>query len=175
MAYSNKHLTSYMYVGTVYTRCSSPLLPDYPWVLGKKSFLNQKPKLPWQFWNTHTYLIHVLPYSGQLSRKKTFINWQKRFSRRKLSQIAHWCSCQKTPCPSILQKKTLRFCSYLWKFSLQSWGAWHLLAVTPVSNPRKFSLQKPYCWSFLTVSRYMVDHFLTHMHTHILTLTHSHI
>ena len=120
MAYSNKHLTSYMYVGTVYTRCSSPLLPDYPWVLGKKNFLNQKPKLPWQFWNTHTYLIHVLTYSGQLSRKKTFINWQKRFSRRKLSRIAHWCRRQKTPCPSILQRKLSQIATKPQSFLLES-------------------------------------------------------
>lgn len=40
-----------------------------------------------------------LPYSGELSRKKTFANWWKiRFSLRKLSQIARLCS-QRMPRP----------------------------------------------------------------------------
>ena len=42
------------------------------------------------------------------------------------------------------REKILRFCSYSRKLSPQNWGAWHLLAATPVSNLWKFSLQNCY-------------------------------
>ena len=37
-----------------------------------------------------------------------------------------------------------RFCSYPRKVSLQNWGAWHPLAVTPASHSQKFSPWKSY-------------------------------
>ena len=40
--------------------------------------------------------------------------------------------------------RILRVCCYLRKFSPLNWGAWSLLAATPVSNPQKFSLRKSY-------------------------------
>ena len=48
----------------------------------------------------------TIPYSGKLSREKTFANWRKRrFSRKKLSRIARWCRRQNTPCLPISRRK----------------------------------------------------------------------
>ena len=72
--------------------------------------------------------LRLLPYSGKLSREKTFTNF--------------------------------KVCSYSRK--LQNWGAWHLLAATPVSNLRKISPWKSYLRQIAKVfshesSRYPFD------------------
>ena len=55
---------------------------------------------------THTIAHALIPYSGKLSREKTFANWRKRrFSQKKLSQIARWCHRQKTPRLPISRRK----------------------------------------------------------------------
>ena len=52
-----------------------------------------------------------IPYSGKLSREKTFANWWKiQFSQRKLLWIAcfYRAACQRTPRPQISQRKLSR-------------------------------------------------------------------
>ena len=52
-----------------------------------------------------------IPYSGKLSREKTFANWWKiQFSRRKLSWITcfYHAACQRMPHPKISLRKLLR-------------------------------------------------------------------
>ena len=65
-----------------------------------------------------------LPYSGKLSREKTFADWQKiRFSRRKLSWIACLCRAKECHAPNFTEKtfanshKTTKFAKV---FSLES-------------------------------------------------------
>ena len=57
---------------------------------------NDKSIQPWK------NLIQNIPYSGKLSREKTFADWWNiRFSRRKLSRIARFCCAKGRHTPNI--------------------------------------------------------------------------
>ena len=60
------------------------------------------------FTDLHRTLYHI-PYSGKLSREKTFADWRKiRFSRRKLMWIARFCCAKGYHVPQISWRKLLR-------------------------------------------------------------------
>ena len=82
----------------------------------KATYIRKSGMTAWQYHQAEFTLL----YSGKLSREKTFSNWWKiQFSRRKISQIAHFVA-PKVPHPQILWRKLSQIATKLWnsrKFS----------------------------------------------------------